>query len=146
MDETGIAMGVLGQSMVVVPHTAAQRYMQMPGNKNWVSILETINGADISIDPFLIFKDKHHQSSWYPRDAPKGWKFAVSENGWTNDALGLAWLKQHFEPSTRPMNSLDYRLLVLDGHSSHKTWEFLECCRSHCIVVLCLPAHTTHQL
>ena len=146
MDETGIAMGVLGRSMVVVPRTAAQRYMQMPGNKNWVSILKTINDTGNSIDPFLIFKGKNHQSSWYPRAAPRGWKFAILENGWTNDELGLAWLKQHFDPLTQPSDSVTYRLLVLDGHSSHKTWEFLEFCQSHRIVVLCLPAHTTHQL
>ena len=146
MDETGIAMGVLGRSMVVVPRTAAQQYIQMLGNKNWASILETINGTGNSIHPFLIFKGKTHQSSWYPQAAPKGWKFAIPENGWTNDELGLAWLKHHFDPITQPLDPDSYWLLVLDGHSSHKTWKFLEFCRSQKIVVLFLPAHTTHQL
>ena len=108
MDETGIAMGVIGCSLIVVPHGTADQYLQQPGNQNWVSILETINGINKAFPPFLIFKGQHHQYQWYPQDAPVEWQFAVSENGWTNKELALGWLKEHFEPMARPVPSDAY--------------------------------------
>ena len=39
-----------------------------------------------------------------------------------------------------------YRLLVLDGHNSHCTYEFCKFAADHKIIVACLPAHTTHAL
>jgi hypothetical protein len=37
-------------------------------------------------------------------------------------------------------------LLLLDGHDSHKSYEFLKFCCTHSIVVLWLLPHTTHIL
>ena len=37
-------------------------------------------------------------------------------------------------------------LLIVDGHSSHFTQEFLEYAKDHDLHVLCLPPHTTHTL
>ncbi|KNG52546.1 plasma membrane calcium-transporting atpase 2 [Stemphylium lycopersici] len=39
-----------------------------------------------------------------------------------------------------------YRLLVLDGHSSHATPEFDQFCTENKIITLCMPAHTSHLL
>ena len=72
MDETGIAKGVLGQSLVVVPQTTATQYMRQPGNKSWVSILGTISGNGEALPPFLVFKRAQHQASWYPQQASEG--------------------------------------------------------------------------
>ena len=40
----------------------------------------------------------------------------------------------------------EYRLLILDGHSSHFNWEFFDYCLNAKILPLCLPAHSTHIL
>ena len=40
----------------------------------------------------------------------------------------------------------DTRLLVVDGHESHKTERFLTLAEEHNIIICCLPAHTTHLL
>ena len=40
----------------------------------------------------------------------------------------------------------EYRLLILDGHSSHYNWEFFDYCLNAKILPLCLPAHSTHLL
>ncbi len=61
MDEIGIAMELINQSMVVALHSSADRYLQQPGNRNWVSILETINGTGSVLSLFLIFKGQSHQ-------------------------------------------------------------------------------------
>lgn len=42
------------------------------------------------------------------------------------------------------MGKGEYRLLLIDGHNSHYTVDFLLYARLHLIVVLCYPTHTTH--
>jgi hypothetical protein len=55
-------------------------------------------------------------------------------------------LEQDFEPNTRPQTPDDYCLLILDGHNSHCTYPFIKFSAQHCIVIICLPSHTTHAL
>jgi hypothetical protein len=53
-------------------------------------------------------------------------------------------LKDIFDPETKRQVRRDKRLLIVDGHNSHCTLEFLIYAVKHDIVVLCLPPHTTH--
>jgi hypothetical protein len=71
-----------------------------------------------------------------------------SPSGWTNNELGLAWLEQVFKRCTKQKARLgrDWRLLILDGHGSHLTFEFLEYCEAHKILVSVFPPHSTHTL
>ena len=39
-----------------------------------------------------------------------------------------------------------YRLLILDGHNSHCTYQFCSFAEKNKIIILCLPSHTTHVL
>jgi DDE superfamily endonuclease len=74
-------------------------------------------------------------------------RIAVSPNGWTDQDLGIAWMKKVFEPQTRALcNATAPRLLILDGHNSHTTADFLDYAYEHNIIVICLPPHTTHHL
>jgi hypothetical protein len=67
-DDTGFQMGVIGSIMVV---TGAERCTRS----------ET--------PPFIVYKRRAHISAWYWEvDTPRNWKLSVSENGWTNNALG----------------------------------------------------------
>jgi hypothetical protein len=56
----------------------------------------------------------------------------------------MAWLRCVFEPHTRDKANGKHRLIILDGHRSHLTLEFMEYCSEHLIILLCLPAHTSH--
>ena len=38
------------------------------------------------------------------------------------------------------------RLLILDGHSSHVNWRFIEICDKNHIILGILPLHSTHPL
>jgi hypothetical protein len=70
----------------------------------------------------------------------------VSENGWTDNELGLTWLKNVFEKHTAHRTKGVYRLLILDGHGSHLTPEFDLFCQEHSIITLCMPPHSSHLL
>lgn len=72
--------------------------------------------------PFIILRGKVHQSNWYD-ELPLDWTIGVSDNGWTIDKLGVDWIK-HFNQYTAARTAGVYRLLILDGHSSHVTPEF----------------------
>jgi hypothetical protein len=69
----------------------------------------------------------------------------VLENGWTNNALGLEWLK-HFDAHTKARQVGGYQLLILDGHESHLNQDFKDYCLEHKILTLCMPPHSSHIL
>ena len=74
-------------------------------------------------------------------------RVAVSPNGWTDQDLGYLWLRDVFDPQTTAINpTRATRLLLLDGHNSHCSIEFLTLAKSKNIEILCLPPHTTHAL
>jgi hypothetical protein len=66
----------------------------------------------------------------------------MSENGWTNNVLGLEWLK-HFDAHTKTRQRGVYRLLILDGHKSHLSQDFKDYCLENKILTLCMPAHSS---
>lgn len=71
----------------------------------------------------------------------------ISPNGWTDQELGVLWMRKDFEPTTAQHNPDKlYRLLILDGHNSHCTYQFCKFAFDHNIIIICLPAHTTHAL
>jgi hypothetical protein len=84
--------------------------------------------------------------SWYDQlGLLPGIKLEVSDNGWTNNTLGLEWIK-HFNKHTRDRVVGTYRLLILDGHGSYLTPEFEAFCKENRIITLCMPPHTSHLL
>jgi hypothetical protein len=70
---------------------------------------------------------------------------ALSDNGWTNNELGVEWLK-HFNAYTKTRVVGARRLLILDGHESHHSLEFQELCKENNIYTLCMPSHSSHLL
>jgi hypothetical protein len=144
-DETGFAMGVAATSKVVTSADRVGRAVVVqPGNREWVTVIECISASGWSLPPFVILSGKVHQSNWY-RNLPLDWTIGISDNGWTNDQLGVEWVK-HFNQHTVARTAGVYRLLILDGHSSHATPEFDQFCTENKIITLCMPPHTSHLL
>jgi DDE superfamily endonuclease len=75
-----------------------------------------------------------------------GCTLAVTDNGWSNDSMAMNYIK-HFNDSSHSTEPIgDYRLLILDGHGSHATFQFKKFYHDNRIILLYLPAHTTHKL
>jgi DDE superfamily endonuclease len=68
---------------------------------------------------------------------------ALSDNGWTNNELGLSWLKECFDLETR-LGSREYRILIMDSHCSHISTKALKFYIASNIIILCLPLYTIH--
>jgi hypothetical protein len=71
---------------------------------------------------------------------------SASPSGWTNNNIGLAWLKEVFQRETRRQACSGYQLLLLDGHGSHLTMDFINYCNDNKILLAVFPPHATHTL
>jgi hypothetical protein len=69
----------------------------------------------------------------------------MSESGYSNDELGFEWI-QHFHKYTKDSVRGEWRLLIMDGHGSHMTKDFIDFCYEYKIHPFLLPAHSTHLL
>ncbi|KAJ3534004.1 hypothetical protein NM208_g7730 [Fusarium decemcellulare] len=136
-DETGFLMGMIATEMVV---TGSERRSKpksvQPGNREWITVIQAINAEGQSIAPFIIGAGQYHLANWYREcDLPSDWVIATSQNGWTDNQLGLEWLK-HFDRSTAKRSVGRYRLLILDGHESHHSADFERYCEENKIITL----------
>ena len=143
-DETGFMMGVIHGQMVFTGSEKRSTKSLQPGNRGWVTNIQGVNAKGWAIPPFIIFPGKVLITSWF-HNLPCDWIIEVSPNGWTSNKLGIAWLR-HFNTHTKDRKLGAYRLLIVDGHESHSSHEFHKYCKEEKIIVLCMPAHSSHLL
>ena len=120
------------------------------GNRAWITLLACICADRSALPPGLIYEatNKGIQLAWVEDiKAGKHNLFITSSpSGWTNNDIGLAWLEQVFDRCTKEKARRSYRLLVLDGHGSHITMDFINYCDQNRILLAILPPHSTHTL
>ena len=126
--------------------TDRQVYISDPDNRELVTSMESISAVGKTTDPMMIMLGQQMKEKHFPKGLNDGIWIGVSESGYTNDILSFEWLK-HFDVQTRPPNG-EWRMLVMDGHGSHLTIEFVDYCYRPDvkISVFLLPAHSTHIL
>jgi hypothetical protein len=146
-DEVGFLMGLIASGIVVTGSERRARPKSVqPGNREWITVIQAINAEGWAIAPFIIGAGQYHLANWYREsNLPDDWAIATSPNGWTNNELGLEWLK-HFDRCTNTRSVGRYRLLILDGHESHHSLDFEKYCQANKIVTLCMPPHSSHLL
>jgi hypothetical protein len=143
VDETGFSLGSTRKSVVLLDKRYKKHGKQQSGRQEWITAIECISAAGVTLPPTLIFKGQNLNSGWIPDVSPLDWTFSTSNKGWTSDYHAYEWLTTRFEPLTR-RNDGKRRLLVIDGHSSHYTTRFLAFCISRKIDLALLPPHTSH--
>jgi hypothetical protein len=145
-NETGFAMGLTATARVITrAEYYGRRSVLQPGNREWVTVIESIRANGDVLPPCVIFKGKNYRESWFD-DLPNNWRFEVSENGWTTDEIGLRWLQKLFIPAIQGRKRGQYQLLILDGHGSHLTLQFDRTCSENDIIPICMPSHSSHLL
>ena len=115
----------------------------------WTSIVECISAKGVALDPLVIFKAKSIQDQWFKWEflvKHPSWQVTFSENGWTSNNIAVEWLEKVFLPQTQSRNPDHARLLIVDGHGSHTSDEFMTICYLNNVHLLFLPAHTSHVL
>ncbi|WP_461110078.1 hypothetical protein [Tessaracoccus terricola] len=148
MDETGILEGRGSNGLVLGSTEARNLQKKQPGSRAWTTLVECISAIGSAVPPLVIYKGRSIQQQWFPLDLQPyaNWRFHTTENGWTDNETAIYWLQEIFIPSTQPTDPSTARLLILDGHGSHESTEFMYLCYINKIHLLYLPPHTSHVL
>lgn len=149
MDEKGFLQGVSDRAKVVCLRQVRGMSAKVAtdGNRELITVIECVCGDGTTLPPLIVYRGAHHYMGWYNKltKEAKDYKFSYSPKGWSNRFISLDWLK-HFDERTKEKAKGAWRLVILDGHDSHVTIEFIEYAIHSRIKIYCLPPHTTHLL
>jgi len=102
MDEKDLMMGVALHCKVICKKGLRSVKLTQDGSLDWVTVIEVILGDGCVLSPMIINKGRAHYMGWY---AKLKWHdvatFGVSGKWWSNEELGLRWLKEIFDIETR---------------------------------------------
>jgi hypothetical protein len=143
MDESEAGLGLIQKSYIINPEEEKDARISANTNRKWATLIKTINVIGKALKPFFINKRAHVLRDLMEAIIKSGATLATTHNGWFNDEMALKYLK-HFHRHARPIGV--FRLLILDGHSSHAIFRFKELAHEYKIILLYLPAHITHRL
>jgi len=122
------------------------------GNREWVTVIASICQNMTALPPLVIYAAaiNNIHDTWVEelRTTEREIYITTSPTGWTNDDLGFEWLTTIFDPHTKEQasNGLRWRLLFVDGHSSHLNMRFIDWCGQNRILLMAYPPHSTHRL
>jgi hypothetical protein len=154
IDKKGFLIGILSKIKRVF---SRKRYKEggvkqiiQDSNREWITTIACICADGTSLTPALIYQalTRNIQDTWLQDFNPALHKafFASSPSRWTNNNLRLRWLEQVFNRETKKKARQSYQLLILDGHGSHVTIEFIKYCNDNKILLAIYPPHSTHTL
>lgn len=102
-----------------------------------------MNSVGNFVPPALIFPRKNRKEELL--DAlPPGSLGLFHETGWMTADSFFLWL-EHFQKFVKASPESKV-LLLLDGHTSHKSLKALTFAKNNGIIILCFPAHCTHRM
>lgn len=145
MGEKGIAMGIIDSGKVIVSKNAISRCMAQP-NREWAFLIECISDGGFVVPTYIIFAGKRVMEEWAKSFPDPQATIRVSDKGWTDNEIGVHWLRDTFDLYTKSRTTGSHRLLILDGHGSHVSPEFVEYAAQNNIVPLCLPSRSAYHL
>lgn len=109
-----------------------------------VTMIACINAIGNSVPPMFIFPRVNFKENTMMHGAPPGSIGSAVPNGWSNSQKFLEWLN-HFIRYTNPSKE-HKKLLILDNHESHVSFEAVQLAKDSGIIMLTLPPHTSHKL
>ena len=124
VDESGCNVSKSGLGKVLAKKGIRYVYAQIPNEKEWLSILTSINAAGWSIHHFFIFKGKRRIKD-YIQHCQAGSTMAMQEKGYMTSYLFVRWM-DHFIQQLEDMGDFspsNRHLIILDEHKIHVTLE-----------------------
>jgi hypothetical protein len=153
MDEKGFFVGITKATKrnftkVLWASKEATAALQ-DGNREWITLLACVCVSGESLPPALVDQGSSGIQSGWTDNVEVGTHevfFSNLPTGWSNNDIDLAWLEQVFDRFTKAKARRGYRLLILDGHGSHVTTDFIDFCDGNRILLAIFPQHATHTL
>lgn len=142
-DETGVTC-VQKHLKVLAPKSVRQvgKLTSAERGKN-VTILFCMSATGVYTPPFFVFPRKR-MNERLMFNAPLDSAGVAQPKGWINNDFFLQFL-HHYKKFANPTADSPV-LIVLDGHSSHKTLEVINYCRENNIHLISFPPHTSHKM
>ncbi|EED12051.1 conserved hypothetical protein [Talaromyces stipitatus ATCC 10500] len=122
-DETGFIVGQGKSESVVTKYPKTAKRVSSLSSRESLTVVESINAEG--------------------RDPE--WLIAPASNGFITDEIAFEWL-QHFQHYTKPEHTFEWRLLIMDNHTTHLTIQFVQYCEINRIRLFRFPPHSTHLL
>ncbi|TKA66365.1 hypothetical protein B0A49_07680, partial [Cryomyces minteri] len=144
-DESGFMVDYGRSQWIVTKAPDRQSYLASSQNRETVTVGETISGDGEALPPLVVLPGQLHLEGWINNELDDDVLMAVSDSGYTNDEISLAWF-EHFDKFSAKRQTGAWRLLLLDGHGPHATKDFLDYGDDHKILLYYLPPHATHFL
>jgi hypothetical protein len=153
MDEKGFAIGITKRTKRVFSKAVWEAKLRtaaiQDGSREWITLIACVCGDGSSLPPALVYDGNSGvQSSWVDDIVASKHDVFIgnSPSGWSNNDIRLAWLEQVFERHTAPKTTRGWRLLIVDGHGSHLSRDFIDYCDTKKILLAVFPPHSTHTL
>ena len=97
------------------------------------------------LPPMIIYKGKGIYRGWTSTVDDADTLFAHSDKGFITENLALEWLHR-FDTWTSIRAAGAPRFLLLDGHRTHYSLQFIRYAVAHGIILMSYPGHSTHLL
>lgn len=145
MDETGFRIGI-GKDQFIVTRRKRAHYFGIPENRESATAIECISAGGRVIPAFLILSGQMHMAQWYGVPGlDENTAIRPTPTGYSNDEISLEWL-EHFNKWSAQSSLGKKRLLIVDGHGSHHTKQFIQYCDDHDIIPFGMPLNLTYIL
>ena len=141
-DESGFRIGEGKEEKVVSALGNASNNAGGPAES--LTSLECIAADGWVMPPWFLVKGQYHMESWYiDADLPNDYTIMPTPNGYTDEIVGFQWI-QCFREFTKHRAKAQFRLLLMDYHTSHLSYDFIQFCEEKMIIPYCFIPHTTH--
>lgn len=116
-----------------------------PENRLSVTVFDAINAEGYALPECIVIPGKKHMENWYINLEPDA-LVIVNDNSYTNDSIAIQCMLYFAHHSAENDCPNELRFLIVDGHDSHRTEQFLTMVTERDIAVFNLPAYATHFL
>ena len=116
-----------------------------PENRRSLTVIEAIDAAGRKPPPpLVIIQGKYLMSDWFSSEMDLDATIVTSESGFTNNAIGIEFLKHFIKHTNDAGPHSEWKLLLIDNHDSHETAEFLKLANNNHILSYSLIPYLTH--
>lgn len=142
VDESGFSLAWTPRTILARRGQKSPQALVAGSGREYVTVQVCVSASGRLLPPYVVYKGKRLIADT-TYGGPLGSRFTVTPNGWMDEATFINWMRTLFIPSLPAERPI---LLILDGHSSHISYEVRVLAIENQIHLLKLPAHTTHVL
>ena len=148
MDESGCNASKSNVEKILTRKGVRNIYAQISNEREWLSVLTSINIVGRSIPHFFILKGKKKKLTDYIHLCKVSSTMAIQEKRYMTSHFFSRWMDYFIEQLEvmRDLSPFNRHVVILDGHKSHVTLEVIHKAKHHGIDMINLPSHTSHSL